>query len=714
MIPFKIIVKKIWRKIRMKKYYSLGEKELQISPQFFFSKKDKEEITSLVKEYFSSSCQKTIERADLTCKHIFTVLGSNPTNLGNPVDWHNNFKGGKWPKERSQKLIKRLFLNDFQNPYYKADIKLNWELNKHLHFIDLGKAYWLTKNEKYAKEFVNQVSSWMEANPLNYGVNWTSALLTSHRLISWIFAFFFLVHSPYFTENFSMKFFKFLIYHARYTAQHLEVGEFSSNHLFGNLSGLFLFSFVFPEFKESEKWREQSLQMFIEESERQVYSDGVHYEQSSGYHRYVIEFCLIPIILAYRNSVKLPQKFLSKVEKMLEYVVYLIKPDGLVSPISDADGARAFNFNNSDINDFRSCLSLGAVLFGRSDFKYAGNRNFEEVIWLLGKKGFSEYQKIDTKLPGDTSRDFPDGGYYIMRDSWEQKANYLLFDCGYIGMSSKDKSCGTHGHSDQLNIILYSKGQTFLTDSGSYTYTGSKKWHDYFRGTKGHNTLIVDGQDQCGLTTTWTVKRQAKPLDRLWYTSEDFDYVQGAHDGYQKLGIIHKRQILFIRKEYWIMVDTVKGKGLHNLEFLFHLMPDLKPILNQEDLSYLIRGEKSDLFIVPFLERGKCKAKIEEGWYAPDYGVKVSTPLLKYEAKNIELPTKIITFLCPLEKGEEFPRISLFNPETFADGIRIKSKDKEDIFRVRPTEIPEILFLREAEGKIIKKWTKEKEKFSEL
>lgn len=330
----------------------------------------------------------------------------------------------------------------------------------------------------------------------------------------------------------------------------------------------------------------------------------------------------------------------------------------------------------------------------------------------MGKKGFSEYQKIEAKPPRDTSQDFPDGGYYVMRDGWGERANYLFFDCGFIGMGNKVLT--THGHSDQLNIILHSKGQTFLTDLGSYTYTGSKKWHDYFRGTKGHNTLIVDGQDQCGLTSTWTVNRQAKPLDRLWYTSENFDYVQGAHNGYEKLGIIHRRQILFIRREYWIMVDTIEGKGKHNLEILFHLMPGLDSMLNQQNLSCLIKGKESNLLIAPFMEKGGCEAKIEEGWYAPDYGIKVSAPLLNYKAKNIELPTKIITFLCPLEKGGEFPQISLSNPENFLEGVIIGCEEKRDFFKIRPTEMPEILFLREVEGKTIKKWTKEKEKFSEL
>src|SRR2546426_8943851 len=57
-------------------------------------------------------------------------------------------------------------------------------------------------------------------------------------------------------------------------------------------------------------------------------------------------------------------------------------------------------------------------------------------------------------------------------------------------------SVGTHGHSDLLTFGLAVGGETFLTDIGSYTYTGSRPWHDYFRSARGHNVLLVDGQDQ--------------------------------------------------------------------------------------------------------------------------------------------------------------------------------------------------------------------------
>ena len=76
-------------------------------------------------------------------------------------------------------------------------------------------------------------------------------------------------------------------------------------------------------------------------------------------------------MLCHINETELSKEFMEKVEKMLEFIMHIIKPDGHVQPISDADGARVFNFNNSHINDHRSYLALGALIF-----------NIEQILLL--------------------------------------------------------------------------------------------------------------------------------------------------------------------------------------------------------------------------------------------------------------------------------------------------------------------------------------------
>jgi uncharacterized heparinase superfamily protein len=53
-----------------------------------------------------------------------------------------------------------------------------------------------------------------------------------------------------------------------------------------------------------------------------------------------------------------------------------------------------------------------------------------------------------------------------------------------------------HSHSDTLSMVLRSGNADILIDPGTYTYTGEPEWRDWFRGTRAHNTICIDGRDQ--------------------------------------------------------------------------------------------------------------------------------------------------------------------------------------------------------------------------
>ena len=57
--------------------------------------------------------------------------------------------------------------------------------------MTLGQAYWLTRDERYARIFVAHLEAWMDANPPKLGINWASSLEVAFRSISWLWAFYF-------------------------------------------------------------------------------------------------------------------------------------------------------------------------------------------------------------------------------------------------------------------------------------------------------------------------------------------------------------------------------------------------------------------------------------------------------------------------------------------------------------------------------------------
>ena len=76
-------------------------------------------------------------------------------------------------------------------PYLDAscgDHKIIWQLNRHQHWLALGRAYWLTGEAKYRHHCLDELASWLERNPPLLGMNWTSMLELALRSLSWIWA----------------------------------------------------------------------------------------------------------------------------------------------------------------------------------------------------------------------------------------------------------------------------------------------------------------------------------------------------------------------------------------------------------------------------------------------------------------------------------------------------------------------------------------------
>ena len=140
-----------------------------------------DELAKAFREIFSDKVVEKIKEADLTCEHVFDLLGSSPKKLSKegkgyqPIDWHSDFKKGyRW------------------DPRYGhiegVDVKVPWELSRFQHLNILGQAYVLTKDRKYADEFVNQINDWVDHNPVGFGVNWHCAMDIAIRAANWLVA----------------------------------------------------------------------------------------------------------------------------------------------------------------------------------------------------------------------------------------------------------------------------------------------------------------------------------------------------------------------------------------------------------------------------------------------------------------------------------------------------------------------------------------------
>jgi len=248
--------------------------------------------------------------------------------------------------------------------------------------------------EKYAREFVNQISDWIDANPIELGVNWACTMDVAIRATNWIWGYYFFCDSQSLTKEFKIKFFKSLFLHGRHIINNLEFGQIRGNHYLSDIAGLIYLGILFQETKEGKKWLEKGLSALKEEMKFQVYPDGVDIECSISYHRLVTELFLSATVLSLKNGIDFPPWYMNRLEKMIEFVMYYIKPDGTAPQIGDNDDGRLHilsNYGNWNRLDHRYLLSVGAVLFKRQDFKDAADEFHEEAFWLLGEEGLKKF-----------------------------------------------------------------------------------------------------------------------------------------------------------------------------------------------------------------------------------------------------------------------------------------------------------------------------------
>lgn len=620
----------------------------RLVPHFFALEQSRDEITSgLVNKQ-----DKVFKAAEDVCENIFDLLGSGPILLGNQIDWHQDFKSGfKFARNKHNKIIQRARTGE------GFDIKVPWELSRCQHFAWLGQAYWFSRDEKYAQEFVQQVNSWLEATPWPLGVNWTTTMEVAIRAVNWIWGFYFFRHSQAITQPFLEIFLMSLLQHGRHIINNLDKSKVgSSNHYISDLAGLIYLGLLFPEFKEAKQWLKVGLNELWSEIRSQVCPDGVYYEFAISYHRLVAELCLSSFILCRHNNIAWPEPIVNRLERMLEFTLHYTKPDGTIPIIGDNDNGRLHRLAvwddvqaEREFYDHRHLLAIGAVLFDREDMAVAVGDKWTEAIWLLGKEAIDYRQQLKkAHTVSLSSRAFPDGNMYIMRDN----DLYLIINVGGNGRNG----IGNHSHNDCLSFELFAYGRTFIRDPGAYVYTSDYIARNRFRGTEYHNTIQVDGDEINRFVPDDLFRMQKDAHTRViaWESSSAMDLLEAEHDGYARLSkpVSHSRRIRFDKqKKYWILEDQLRGEGEHLFEWRLHFDPMPVQYNTKDKYWQIVIGGEGEASLIVWILRNEHRdddISLKDSWVSYSYG-------RRSQSKHICLvwqgacPTKLTAIFLPVQ-----------------------------------------------------------------
>src|SRR5437016_10161593 len=301
-------------------------------PLRFFEGAARADTTARLIERIPETRGRIIAAADAICRGRFDLLGYRGLDFGDPVDWRlDPVSGRRAPLAHWSRI-------DPLDPAVVGDSRVVWELNRHQWLLHLGQAYRFTGDERYAEAFARYVRDWMRANPAGMGINWAASLTVAFRLISWCWALALFEGSRALSAELLAEMLAGIGDHARHVERYLALYFSPNTHLTGEALALVYAGLFCPDLSRARRWRARGAEILIQQCERQIFADGVYFEQSTCYQRYTAEIYLHFLILAARNEIAVPDTVAARLKRLLDFLVAVRRPDGSMPQIGDADG----------------------------------------------------------------------------------------------------------------------------------------------------------------------------------------------------------------------------------------------------------------------------------------------------------------------------------------------------------------------------------------
>ena len=327
---------------------------------------------------------------------------------------------------------------------------------------------------------------------------------------------------------------------ARWLHRNLEF-DLGGNHLLQNLRGLAVAAALFDG-PEPRRWLATVWRHLQGELLEQILPHGEHFERSPAYHVDML-LALADIQMAARSAGGTWAAALDEpLSKMAIFLREILHPDGQIP------------------------------LFGDSTFDQIPH---PQVV--LQELGFP-YQvprpgRATSKIIGD---------YWVFREA----NNYVIFDGGPVGPDHLP----AHAHADLTTLEVSWEGRRFLVDTGVASYEDTPE-RAYCRSTAAHNTLEIDGQNQCDVWSRFRMGRRGWPGRLQVGVEGPFHWAWCTHNAYRHLGIPEVgRLVVCVEDEGMIIVDWARGSGSHTLTSYFHLAPEWRVLPSENRIKCWING----------------------------------------------------------------------------------------------------------------------------
>jgi len=478
-------------------------------------------------------------------------------------------------------------------PEVKFDAEIDWQfdptsdparrwamaLHRHYWLVYLARAYQETSEEKYADAAGNFIVHWIEHNPppptkTESNVAW-NLMGVGIRAMIWPDALTIFGKSKIFCANVAPRMLLSLHDHGSFLARF----QTHLNHLLREANGLLHIALRYPEFRAAARWRKTAIETLEREFDFQIQNDGSHIELSPAYQWLVVEELESTLSLCQLSTelYDFEIKVITGLDRLYKYLGSIATPAGTWPKIKEGF--------YSPQESLREQLLNAAIRAGNPELQWIASNG------TTGSK------------PQKTHQFFPDSCSAVLRSAWAPEAHYLIFQNGPFG--------GPHGHEDALSFELWAGGEEFLVDPGTSSYNINDPYRHYFTSSNAHNSVTVNEMSQ--------VRRWSK--ERWWDRSataelqsgrqgDDLIWVSGSYAGryavYSSLrgrygratqGTTHRREVIFVRNSYWLIVDDLRSKQSAVFERRFQCARDITVTMAKRGAQLLKENSNQTLYI---------------------------------------------------------------------------------------------------------------------
>jgi hypothetical protein len=540
---------------------------------------------------------------------FFEFFSGIEYNLGAEYDWVTN------PESSFTYDIGRHWteINDFN--LAAGDIKYVWEKSR-FSFIYLLIREDIIDGTDNAEFILNEISSWINANPVNQGPNYVCSQEISLRIINWTYVLHFYRDSKFLTDILFDKIMHSVYWQLKHVRSNINFSRIAvrNNHAITETLMLYIGGIMYPFYPESAEWKQKGKKWFEQEVAYQVYPDGTFLQFSMNYHRVLIQLFNTAFIVADKFGEEFSNIVYERAYKSLNFLFQCQEPtNGRLPNYGANDGALFFPLTSCEYRDYRPSLNTLHYLL-------TGINLYEDGPWIEESKFYHldkpvrKYQKI-IQLEGWIQ--FNDGGYYLLRE----KETLTFIRCG----SHRDRP----SQADNLHIDLWANGTNVLLDAGSYKYNASSDLVKYFMGTSSHNTVMLDDFDQMlkGKRFIWYFWTKRIKVE-LHETENEYIF-KGSISCFRYLNknIIHEREVRKLKNSSdWFINDVIVNKPNGKcMKQLWHPAKNLKNKFN-----YQISSISNNVNIYK-----------EIGWISSNYGVKTANEYFVFSTESEKISTRL-------------------------------------------------------------------------